>query len=316
MRTAGNTNQRHSCTRNPLLKRKGNYVTEKKTQTKNEEGELIQEDKAYPQNMEERHQMYLEILKNFTIMSDAFMRNVLKEKACTEYILQVIMEESELTVEDQVIQHDYKNLQGRSTIMDCVATDQKNRQMNIEIQQESKDASPQRSRYNSALLDMNTLNPGQSVKELPESYIIFITREDVMKEGLPIYHIQRNVNNTNRTFGDGSHILYVNSQIQNDTKLGRLMHDLHCKNADEMYSEALAARVRQLKETPEGVEYMCKEMDRIYGMGEEQGRAMERKNTERERKKAKFEKNRADSLEKRNILLEQKLAELGVTMPV
>ena len=214
--------------------------------------------------------------------------------------------------------------------MDCVATDQKNRQMNIEIQQESKDASPQRSRYNSALLDMNTLNPGQSVKELPESYIIFITREDVMKEGLPIYHIQRNVNNTSRTFGDGSHILYVNSQIQNDTKLGRLMHDLHCKNADEMYSEALAARVRQLKETPEGVEYMCKEMDRIYGMGEEQGRAMERKNTERERKKAerermkaenarkkaKFEKNRADSLEKRNILLEQKLAELGVTMPV
>ena len=48
---------------------------------------------------------------------------------------------------------------------------------------------------------------------------------------------------------------------------------------------------------------MCKEMDRIYGMGEEQGRAMERKNTERERKKAererkkaKFEKNRADRL--------------------
>ena len=61
---------------------------------------------------------------------------------------------------------------------------------------------------------------------------------------------------------------------------------------------------------------MCKEMDRIYGMGEEQGRAMERKNTERERKKAEREKNRADNLEKRNILLEQKLAELGITMPV
>lgn len=76
------------------------------------------------------------------------------------------------------------------------------------------------------------------------------------------------------------------------------MHDLHCKNADEMYSEVLAARVRQLKETPEGVEYMCKEMDRIYGMGEEQGRAMERKNTERERKKAEREKNRADKLAK------------------
>ena len=59
-----------------------------------------------------------------------------------------------------------------------------------------------------------------------------------------------------------------------------------------MYSEVLAARVRQLKETPEGVEYMCKEMDRIYGMGEEQGRAMERKNTEHERKKTERERKK------------------------
>lgn len=109
---------------------------------------------------------------------------------------------------------------------------------------------------------------------------------------MQIYHIQRKVNDSNRAFGDGSHILYVNSQIQDDTKLGRLMHDLHCKNADEMYSEVLAARVRQLKETPEGVEYMCKEMDRIYGMGEEQGRAMERKNTEHERKKTERERKK------------------------
>ena len=109
---------------------------------------------------------------------------------------------------------------------------------------------------------------------------------------MQIYHIQRKVNDSNRAFGDGSHILYVNSQIQDYTKLGRLMHDLHCKNADEMYSEVLAARVRQLKETPEGVEYMCKEMDRIYGMGEEQGRAMERKNTEHERKKTERERKK------------------------
>ena len=109
---------------------------------------------------------------------------------------------------------------------------------------------------------------------------------------MQIYHIQRKVNDSNRVFGDGGHILYINSQIQDDTKLGRLMHDLHCKNADEMYSEVLVARVRQLKETPEGVEYMCKEMDRIYGMGEEQGRAMERKNTEHERKKAERERKK------------------------
>ena len=56
---------------------------------------------------------------------------------------------------------------------------------------------------------------------------------------------------------DESHIIYVNSSIQDDTELGRLAHDLHCKNADEMYSEILAKRVRELKETQKGVEKMC-----------------------------------------------------------
>ena len=71
---------------------------------------------------------------------------------------------------------------------------------------------------------------------------------------------------------DESHIIYVNSSIQDDTELGRLAHDLHCKNADEMYSEILAKRVRELKETQKGVENMCREMDEIYREGVEEGR--------------------------------------------
>ena len=51
------------------------------------------------------------------------MRNVFKKRECTEYVLQVIMEKQGLKVIDQIIQKDYKNLQGRSAIMDCVARD-------------------------------------------------------------------------------------------------------------------------------------------------------------------------------------------------
>lgn len=38
-----------------------------------------------------------------------------------------------------------------------------------------------------------------------------------------------------------------------------------------MYSEILAGRVRELKETPEGVDSMCREMDEIYNEGIERG---------------------------------------------
>ena len=47
-------------------------------------------------------------------------------------------------------------------------------------------------------------------------------------------------------FGDQAHILYVNARIQEDTRLGRLMHDLQCKEADQMYSKILAEQVSPL----------------------------------------------------------------------
>ena len=69
--------------------------------------------------------------------------------------------------------------------------------------------------------------------------------------------------------------------------LGRhfLMHDFHCKDAGEMYSEVLAKRVRELKETEEGVYSMCQEMDEIYNegmlLGEKRGEERGEKNAKK-----------------------------------
>ena len=222
-------------------------------------------------DLESRYEKYKGIIKNFTLMSDIFMRNVFKKRECLEYVLQVIMEKQDLHVIDQIIQKDYKNLQGRSAVMDCVARDSTGKQFDVEIQQDNEGASPKRARYHSGLMDMNTLNPGQDFEELPESYVIFITRDDILGYGLPIYHIDRQIKELNEAFQDEAHIIYVNSRKQDDTELGRLMHDLHCKKADEMHSPILAKRVYELKETQKGVELMCHEMEKIYSEGMESG---------------------------------------------
>ena len=221
--------------------------------------------------LEARYERYKGVIKNFTLMSDIFMRNVFKQRECLEYVLQVIMEKPDLRVIDQVIQKDYKNLQGRSAIMDCIARDSEDKQFNVEIQQDNEGASPKRARYHSGLMDMNTLNPGQDFDELPESYVVFITRDDILGYGLPIYHINKKIEELNKNFQDEAHIIYVNSRKQEDTELGRLMHDLHCKNADEMHSPVLAKRVHELKDTRKGVELMCHEMEKIYSEGMENG---------------------------------------------
>ncbi len=226
---------------------------------------------SYEENELQLHyERYREIIKGLTLMSDTFMRNVLKKAECAEYVLRIILEK-DLKVVHVVVQQDNKNLQGRSAILDCVAQDESGNRFDVEVQQENEGASPKRARYHSGLLDMNTLNPGEDFDGLPESYVIFITKNDTLKGGFPIYHIERKIKETGESFGDQSHIIYVNSQIQEDTELGRLMYDFRCKSADQMHSETLARRVRELKETPEGVEIMCQEMEKIYNEGIEKG---------------------------------------------
>jgi len=240
----------------------------------------VADEKIMPENgLEVRYERYKGIIKNFTLMSDIFMRNVFKQRECLEYVLQVIMEKQDLKVIDQIIQKDYKNLQGRSAIMDCVARDSEGKQFDVEIQQDNEGASPKRARYHSGLMDMNTLNPGQDFDELPESYVIFITWDDILGYGFPIYHIDRHIKEADDSFQDEAHIIYVNSRKQEDTELGRLMHDLHCRNADEMHSPVLAKRVHELKDTQKGVELMCHEMEKIYSEGMESGELKAKKET-------------------------------------
>ena len=113
------------------------------------------------QELVDRYERYREILKDLTLMSDSFMRAVLKNPKCTEEVLRIILNKNQLQVIDQRLQADYKNLQGRSAILDCVAVDREHNLYNVEIQQKREGASPKRARYHSGLLDMNFLEPGE-----------------------------------------------------------------------------------------------------------------------------------------------------------
>lgn len=95
-----------------------------------------------------------------------------------------------------------------------------------------------------------------------------------LPEGRGICKIRRTIQGSERVFGDRTHILYVNAEYSGDTPLGRLMHDFHSRNADDMYNPVLAEQVRRLKETEEGRTDMCEEMDRIYQWGERVGQEM------------------------------------------
>ena len=212
-------------------------------------------------DFERKHAEDLERLRGFRLLDDDFMNKVFEDKACAEFLLQIILQRNDLRVQHAHGQHDIKNLQGRSVRLDILAVDEENHVYNIEVQRNDKGAGVKRARYNSSLIDANVTEPGDEYEKLNETYVIFITENDVLGGGHPIYHIDRAIKETGALFGDESHIIYVNSQIKDDTVLGRLMHDFSCTKADDMIYPILANRVRYFKEDAKGVAIMCKVME-------------------------------------------------------
>lgn len=145
--------------------------------------------------------------------------------------------------------------------MDAYATDAAGKKYDIEVQRADRGAGPHRARYHSSIMDVENLDKGEPFDSLPDTYTIFITEKDFFGVGEPIYQIQRMNLTTGESFDDGAYILYVNGEYRGDSALGMLMHDFNCMDADEMQIELLAQSTRYLKESPEGVREMCREME-------------------------------------------------------
>ena len=233
---------------------------------------------------EKRHQEDLDRLRSFRPMDDTFMRGLFKENLpLAELVLRIITGKPDLILTKCETQADMKRVTGaRSICLDAYATDSAGKKYDIEVQRADNGADPHRARYHSSVMDVENLDEKQDYKELPDTYVIFITENDYYKAGEPVYTIQ-NMNLTlNRPFNDGAHILYVNGEYRDDSEIGRLMHDFNCTSADEMNFELLAERTRYLKENPKGVSEMCKVMEDLrvesYTEGrEEQARMMAQK---------------------------------------
>ena len=211
---------------------------------------------------EERQKRLREKIARFRLFDDDFMTKVFEDDIeGTQFLMNIILQRSDLEVTESKSQVYIKNLQGRSVKLDIKAKDKTGKLYNIEIQREDKGADEKRARYHSAILDTNTLLPRQDFKDLPETYVIFITEHDIFKCGSPLYHINRKIEENGMTFCDMSHIIYVNGEYKGNDAIGDLMHDFLCADPDEMKYKLLAEKTGKFKKTEKGAKHMCKIME-------------------------------------------------------
>ncbi len=179
-----------------------------------------------------------------------------------EQVLRIVLDKPDLKVISVITEAFVANIDNHSVYFDVVAQDAQGKLMDVEVQRSDAGASRKRARFYSSMLDYRTFAKGIDYDKLPESWVIFITENDVIGKNKPLYHIERVIMDGGELFGDDSHILYVNGACRDNTPLGKLMHDFACTNADQMYYNRLAERTRYFKESKEGEPFMNKLLEK------------------------------------------------------
>lgn len=182
-----------------------------------------------------------------------------------EYIINTILERDDIKVKSTKAQVEYKSAIKRSIILDIQAEDASGKVIDIEIQRSDRGSGVKRARFHSSMIDRALLSKGEDFEDLVDTYVIFITENDKFGKGIPLYHIERRIEEMDyAVFGDGTHIIYVNGEYRNmEHPIGSLMHDFNCKEAKDIVNPLLAEEVRYLKETEGGRSQMCKLLEEM-----------------------------------------------------
>lgn len=182
-----------------------------------------------------------------------------------EFVLRIIIDKPDLKLIKEETQYDLQHLFGdRSICLDVFGVNSEGQQYDIEVQRQDAGASPHRARYHLSAMDVDNLKAKMQFSDLPNTYVIFITENDLFGKWKAIYPIERMNIETGEPFNDGEHILYINGAYDNkndNSDLAKLIYDFRCSNADDMLLEPLAAQTRYFKGTVKGEKSMSKIME-------------------------------------------------------
>ncbi len=172
------------------------------------------------------------IIDKLKPMDDIFFAKLSESIEFCEEILQVIMQKKDLRVVEARTQMSLRNVKGRSVVVDVLCKDSLDNYYNIEIQKEDNDNHEKRVRYNGSNIDTFVTEKGTAFSEMPDVYVIYISRFDCFNENKTIYHVDRFLRETGRIVDNGFYEIYVNTKVDDGTDIAELMRILESSSVE------------------------------------------------------------------------------------
>ena len=223
--------------------------------------------------MDSANSITIKALKEMCLMDDALFSKCFDgDRKCSSLMLRIILGRNDLDVTEARTQRWIQNIENHSVKLDIAAKDSNGKLYNIEMQKASGKSLRKRARYYSAMIDTKALRKAHGYDRLPESYVIFITRKDILRKGQAIYEIDRYIKGSWEPYGDGTHIIHVcAANADEDTALGHLVHDLLCTDPEDIYYNELRTKVSYYKNDEEGIIEMTTEFNKMLKESDQRG---------------------------------------------
>ena len=199
----------------------------------------------------------LAFARSMNLFSTPFMRLVFKDEKATQYVLRILTGKTDLMIIQNLTEYRISKLDTRDAVLDVIVVDEEGIRYHIEIQLADSDDHILRVRFYSAMVDSELLEKGTKYKDLPSTFIFYISMNDFMGLGVPIARVNSTIGPENKTYDDGKHIYYVNASVDDDSEVARLMDYFKLADPNDSSHGDLSNRVHLLKCEKEGEDPMC-----------------------------------------------------------
>ena len=203
---------------------------------------------------------------------------------------------------------------GKGVRFDVYAEGSDSEIYDIEMQNASVDSIAKRSRYSQGMIDLNLIKRGSHYSELNRSYVIYICKFNIFKEGELHKYSFRNlcIEDPQIELGDETEKIFLCAEGTSDDvseKMQAFLRYIASGTPSDSFTNELENEVKKARDHIQWrTEYMTF-LEQLEKEREE-GRAEERVNTEREKARADAEKSRADAEKSRADELAKEILEL------
>jgi predicted transposase/invertase (TIGR01784 family) len=189
----------------------------------------------------------------FNLSDNILFLSVMKVEKAFRHVLSIIMDKDIVELKTYNVESVVLNKEGKRAIrLDTWATDSDGIQYNVEMQNDNNDDLPKRSRFNQSLLDTPVLKAGQRTKyrNLPETYIIFITQRDLFGMDRACYRFCQICEDMHELhLKDGTHRYFLNMESLNgDPVLVSLLQYMKDTTLENPHICIQDPRIRELDE--------------------------------------------------------------------